>query len=170
MAAELTNFRLAPALQQGLLPLVLASERQIDLFYWRTRSGVEVDFIVYGKAGFWAIEVKNTDRVRTQDLRSLQAFMMDYPQCQPIFLYRGKNQLRINNIWCLPAEEFLRKLHPSQDIAEGLVALNEINRADRTGPTWPARYLHPKALHNSQFKMRPRHSLALRMTSWLLLF
>lgn len=23
------------------------------LFYWRTRSGVEVDFIVYGAAGFW---------------------------------------------------------------------------------------------------------------------
>lgn len=81
-----------------------------------------MDFIVDGKDGFLAIEVKNTDRVRPQDLKSLQAFMVDYPQCQPIFLYRGKDRLRINNIWCLPAEEFLRELHPSRDIAEELVA------------------------------------------------
>jgi len=107
---------------QHLRAWIAYSERQVNLFYWRTRSGVEVDFIVYGKAGFWAIEVKNTDRVRPQDLKPLQAFIMDYPQCQPIFLYRGKNRLRINDIWCLPAEEFLRELHPSQDVAKGLVA------------------------------------------------
>ena len=106
---------------QHLRAWIAYSERQVDLFYWRTRSGVEVDFILYGKAGFWAIEVKNTDRVRPQDLKPLQAFLMDYPQCQPIFLYRGKNRLRINDIWCLPAEVFLRELLPSRDIAEAIV-------------------------------------------------
>ena len=38
------------------------------LFFWRTRSGVEVDFVIHGAAGFWAIEVKNTARVRPEDL------------------------------------------------------------------------------------------------------
>jgi predicted AAA+ superfamily ATPase len=107
---------------QHLRAWIAYSERQVNLFYWRTRSGVEVDFIVYGKAGFWAIEVKNTDRVRPQDLKPLQTFVTDYPQCRPLFLYRGKNRLRIGSIWCIPAEEFLRDLRPSQDIAEGLVA------------------------------------------------
>lgn len=27
------------------------------LFYWRTRSGVEVDFVIYGAAGIVAVEV-----------------------------------------------------------------------------------------------------------------
>jgi predicted AAA+ superfamily ATPase len=39
------------------------------IYYWRTRSGVEVDFVVYGEAGFWAIEVKNTRRVRPEEFR-----------------------------------------------------------------------------------------------------
>ena len=34
-----------------------------DLFCWRTRSGVEVDFVVYGSTHFVAVEVKNSDRV-----------------------------------------------------------------------------------------------------------
>src|SRR5437870_1246334 len=50
------------------------------LFYWRTRSGVEVDFVLYGSAGVWAIEVKNVSRVHPEHLRGLQAFGEDYPQ------------------------------------------------------------------------------------------
>ncbi|MEX1184770.1 MAG: DUF4143 domain-containing protein, partial [Gemmatimonadota bacterium] len=46
-----------------------------ELSYWRTRSWVEVDFIVYGEAGFWAIEVKNAAKVRPQDLRPLRSFV-----------------------------------------------------------------------------------------------
>lgn len=52
---------------------------EAELFFWRTRSGVEVDFVVYGAAGFWGIEVKNTDGVRPEDLRGLEAFGADYP-------------------------------------------------------------------------------------------
>ena len=43
-----------------------------QLYYWRTRSGVEVDFIVYGEDGIWAIEVKNSARVKPEDLRGLK--------------------------------------------------------------------------------------------------
>ena len=46
---------------------------------------VEVDFILYGEDGFWAIEVKNTNKVRPADLRSLKTFQQDYPECQTIF-------------------------------------------------------------------------------------
>lgn len=28
-----------------------------DLSFWRTRTGIEVDFVVYGLLGFWALEV-----------------------------------------------------------------------------------------------------------------
>jgi uncharacterized protein len=86
------------------------------LFYWRTRSGVEVDFVVYGSVGFWAIEVKNTARVRPEDLRGLEAFTQDYPQAEVALLYRGTRRERRGPIWILPVDEFLRDLRPSSAI------------------------------------------------------
>ena len=86
------------------------------LYFWRTRSGVEVDFIVYGSAGFWAIEVKNTTRVRPEDLRGLDSFGADYPQAALLLLYRGTSRERRGRIQVLPVEEFLRELSPSRKL------------------------------------------------------
>jgi hypothetical protein len=46
------------------------------------RSGVQVDQIVYGTAGIWAIEVNNTSRVRFEVLRGLESFGTDYPEAE----------------------------------------------------------------------------------------
>lgn len=78
-----------------------------SLYYWRTRSGSEIDFVLYGPDHFWALEVKNTARVRPEELSSLKSFKSDFPQCQAYFLYRGKESLKIGDILCLPCEEFL---------------------------------------------------------------
>lgn len=80
------------------------------LYYWRTKAGSEVDFIVYGEEGFWAFEVKNAKKIHPVDLRGLKTFVQDYPECTPVFLYRGQETLRIDNITCLPCEEFLKGL------------------------------------------------------------
>lgn len=60
-----------------------------QLFYWRTTSKVEVDFIVTGPSCFAAIEVKNGTTIHPGDLRGLQTFCEDYPEATAIFLYRG---------------------------------------------------------------------------------
>jgi len=93
-----------------------------ELFFWRTRAGVEVDFIVCGEAGFWAVEVQNSAVVRSQDLRALKTFVMDYPDCEPVLLYRGNDRLRVDGVWCLPGEDFLRELVPSRGLTESLPA------------------------------------------------
>ncbi len=67
-----------------------------DLYYWRTRFGVEVDFILYGPKGFWAIEVKNNHQVFSKDLTGLRAFCKDYPEATPLLLYRGKERFKKN--------------------------------------------------------------------------
>jgi predicted AAA+ superfamily ATPase len=90
---------------------------QAELFYWHTRGGSEVDFVVYGEAGFWAIEVKNARRVDRADLRGLRAFREDYPECASLLLYRGEEALRIDGVMCRPVAEFLESLHPSKPIA-----------------------------------------------------
>lgn len=90
-----------------------------QLFFWRTRTGSEVDFVVYGSAGFFAIEVKSGGRVRPEDLRPLAAFAEEYPEAVPVLLYRGTEHLRIGKVWCLPVEEFLRDLRPDRPLPVG---------------------------------------------------
>ncbi len=87
-----------------------------QLYYWRTRSGIEVDFVLYGPEVLWAIEVKNTSRVRVQDLKGLRAFREDYPQCTTLLLYRGTEKLKKGDILCLPCEEFLKFLVPGRPL------------------------------------------------------
>ncbi len=81
--------------------------KDCNLYYWRTRSGVEVDFVVYGNKTFQAIEVKNSNKIRNEDLKGLNSFLEDYPSCEAFFLYRGKEKLKKGNILCMPVEEFL---------------------------------------------------------------
>lgn len=83
-----------------------------QLHYWRTKSGSEVDFVVYGKDVFWAIEVKRADKIHNKDLRSLRAFREDYPEASVRLLYLGKERLEIGGVLCIPCEEFLRELRP----------------------------------------------------------
>lgn len=93
-------------------------EREL-LAFWRTRSGLEVDFVVYGQAGLVAIEVKNTGRVRQGDLRGLEAFGADYPQSLRLLLHRGRERLLLGSgVLCLPVEELLLSLRPEVTLAE----------------------------------------------------
>jgi len=88
------------------------------LFFWRTKSGNEVDFVIYGKSTFCAIEVKNTRKVNSKMIRPLISFKQDYPEALVCLLYRGQERLMVNNVLCLPCEEFLRQLHPGKAVAD----------------------------------------------------
>jgi uncharacterized protein len=90
--------------------------RDCSITFWRTRAGVEVDFVVYGPQDFCAIEVKNTASVRPADLRSLRAFGRDYPESRLLLLYRGNDSLLRDGIHCLPCEQFLRQLRPGAEL------------------------------------------------------
>ncbi len=81
--------------------------------FWRTRGGSEVDFVVYGDSGLHAFEVKNTGRIDSADLRGLRTFRQDYPEAEAA-LYRGRERLNAGGIWCLPVDDFLRRLVPDQ--------------------------------------------------------
>ncbi len=97
--------------------IAYSSDKHCNLYYWRTKSGVEVDFILYGEGTFWAIEVKNSTRINSKTLRGLTAFQEDYPEAHALLLYRGSERLLINNVLCLPCEQFLLNLVPDQPIA-----------------------------------------------------
>ena len=92
------------------------SRQDVDLFYWRTRAGTEVDFVVYGESALQAFEVKNARKVHSTDLRALRAFRDDYPEAETAVLHRGSERLRIDDIWCLPIEDFLRRMVPGRGL------------------------------------------------------
>ncbi len=71
-------------------------------------------FKLPAQKSFRPIQVKNAGRVHPQDLRPLKTFVADYRECTPILLYRGRERLRMEKIWCIPVEEFLEHLRPSQ--------------------------------------------------------
>ncbi len=86
------------------------------LYFWRTKSGNEVDFVVYGQDTFCAIEVKNSAKIHPKMLNGLLAFQKDYPEAQTCLLYRGQERIKIKNVLCLPAKEFLINLIPQNPI------------------------------------------------------
>jgi predicted AAA+ superfamily ATPase len=92
------------------------SDGSNKLFFWRTQSGAEVDFVVYGESQFCALEVKNSRKVNPKELRALKTFRKDYPECTVVLLYRGTERLLIDDIRCIPCDEFLRQLTPSRGI------------------------------------------------------
>ena len=92
------------------------SRRRADLYFWRTRSGSEVDFVVYGDEGLWAFEVQNSATVRNRDLRGLRAFREDYPEAEARLLYRGSERLEVQGIRCEPCESYLAAITPGQPL------------------------------------------------------
>ncbi len=112
--SEIDGAGLEGLVAQHLRAWIAYSGRDCGLYYWRTKSGVEVDFVLYGEETFGAIEVKNAARVHPKMLKNLSAFREDYPEAQTLLLYRGKERLLINNILCLPCEEFLLGLTPGK--------------------------------------------------------
>jgi predicted AAA+ superfamily ATPase len=101
---------------QHLKSWVDAQVENYELAFWRTRSKLEVDFIVYGPKTFLAIEVKHSATIHPSDLKGLEAFKADYPECTPIFLYRGVTRIEKKGILCIPCEEFLLTIHPDRPI------------------------------------------------------
>jgi predicted AAA+ superfamily ATPase len=113
---EIEGAALEGLVGQHLRAWIHYSHSNHELFYWRTQSGAEVDFIVYGQDVFYAIEVKNSAVLHPGDLRGLKSFKQDYPECKTLLLYRGKERLLKGDILCMPCEEFLRSLKPGSFI------------------------------------------------------
>ncbi len=87
----------------------LAYQNQNDaVYFWRTATGQEVDFIIYGENGLKAIEVKSSSRIQTSDLSGLNLFKKDYPMAKCICLYMGdEKRLLDGHIELLPIPQTL---------------------------------------------------------------
>lgn len=81
-----------------------------ELFYWRTSTKMEVDFVLYGSRGILPFEVKRSRTISPHDLASLKAFESDYPEAKLFLLYGGKRREYFGHIQVIPIEEALKTL------------------------------------------------------------
>ncbi len=81
-----------------------------EIFYWRTADGAEVDFVLYGKRGLKAFEIKRTARLAAPMLSGLKSFVKDYPIAKACLIYGGSRRLREGHIDVYPVKEFLENL------------------------------------------------------------
>ncbi len=81
-----------------------------DISYWRTSTGAEVDFVLYGPSGLIAIEVKSSSRFRDGDAVGLRHFLADYPVARAFLVHGGGGREHHAGIDAVPAAEFLATL------------------------------------------------------------
>jgi len=80
------------------------------LHYWRTSTGDEVDFVLYGERGLRAFEVKMAHRVRPDDLRGLLRFREDFPRAKAHLLYLGNRRWHDRGVEVLPFTDCVTQL------------------------------------------------------------
>ncbi|MBU0600300.1 AAA family ATPase [bacterium] len=95
------------------------NELDFEINFWRTKSGLEVDFVLGG--GEIAIEVKGTSRLDNRELRALIAFSEEYSPRKTILICNEKEERKSGNIRIMPWCKFLGELW------EGKIICNPIN-------------------------------------------
>lgn len=107
---EINGAALEGLVAQHLRAWAAYRESKNELYFWRSRSGLEVDFVIYGENDIYAFEVKNSTQIRPKDLRGLLEFKNDYPNAKLSLLYRGKEKILTNKILYQPVDDFLQRL------------------------------------------------------------
>lgn len=113
---EIAGAALEGLVAQHLRAFCAYDSRGYQMYFLRTKSWAEVDFILYGPEGIVAIEVKRTAQVRNADMKALKAFKADYPQARLILLYGGKEPLKVRNVRYVPCGDWLLNLKPGVEL------------------------------------------------------
>lgn len=80
------------------------------LYYWRSVSGLELDFVLYGPKGLIALEIKRKSNITKKDLNGLKAFYKDYPEAELYLFSNISKEEYIDNIKIIPIEKALDSL------------------------------------------------------------
>lgn len=88
-----------------------AQEKDLDISTFRTRTGDEVDFILKLENQIYAIEVKNSQDINSDDLLGLQFFAKNFSNQKGLFVFHmGTKEQKFGKIWSLPWQKGLQEL------------------------------------------------------------
>jgi predicted AAA+ superfamily ATPase len=79
--------------------------RKHQIYFWRTSTGTEVDFIVHRPPDVFPFEVTYSNQISTKKLKNLKQFMQQEKNAQTgFYIYKGEYRYDPeNNIYFLPA-------------------------------------------------------------------
>ncbi len=80
------------------------------IYFWRTASGTEIDFVLYGPKGLHAFEIKRSNNITSTSLKGLQQFQEDYPEAKLHLIYFGKHKEYHGDISIIPFAQALAEL------------------------------------------------------------
>lgn len=113
---EIEGLALEGLVAQHLRSWVLAQSAPYSFCFWRTQTRLEVDFVIYGPKGFWAIEVKRSANLGPKDVKGLTAFKEEYPEAHCFFVTSGKHRENYRGFPILPIQEFLSQISPEKPL------------------------------------------------------
>lgn len=87
---EIEGSALETILFQSLRAINDYYQKGYTLYFWRTVNDLEVDFVLYGKNGLIAFEIKRTKTITGSTLKGLRAFKEEYPEAKTYLLFNGK--------------------------------------------------------------------------------
>ncbi len=85
-------------------------QNQLNIYNFRTRGGLEVDFILDIDGKKTAIECKSSQSVSSSELNAIKKIDTYYPKIKKIVIYRGSRELKDGDVWILPLTKALEVL------------------------------------------------------------
>lgn len=86
---------------------IKTTQRDIELFFYRTRSGLELDMLLKTENGFIGIEIKSSSAITPSDIRPMKeiAEVIKKNWLGGIVIYRGDEIKKLSEpgIWAIPS-------------------------------------------------------------------
>lgn len=109
--SEIAGMGLETLFYQSLLALIDYHRLNSQVYSWRTTTGTEVDFIVYGEEKLLAFEIKHTQTITPKMLHGLKQFKKDYTMAELFIVYMGNDTRHLaDEITALPITTALKQL------------------------------------------------------------
>ncbi|MEE8057785.1 MAG: ATP-binding protein [Pseudomonadales bacterium] len=109
-AAEIDRPALETLVLQELRAINDYQDYGYQIYYWRTKNNLEIDFVLYGPNGLLAIEVKRSSHIQYKETRALREFKKDYPPAQCYVFYGGPVTLYQEHLTLIPIEQALQEI------------------------------------------------------------
>lgn len=108
---EIMGVTLETLVIQNIKAVIDSLTLDLDIYFYRSQDKREVDVVLYGPAGFYAIEIKKTGEFRESDIRDLREFGREYPSAKLFYFYGGRSRFTLDDgIHVVPAEQGLKEL------------------------------------------------------------
>jgi predicted AAA+ superfamily ATPase len=88
-----------------------AQQKNLNVHSFRMRTGEEVDFVIEMEGKTFAIEVKFSENLQSEDYEGLLFFKNHFPMASGLFIFHlGTKERKMGQVWALPWQKGLKQM------------------------------------------------------------